>query len=72
MIEWAANLLRNWEVLRSNLSPETGYPDWAFSLFSSAPHQAMPGLYFNLGHYRFLLPFKLIYLVITNPFSYVK
>jgi hypothetical protein len=33
--EWLAFLLRIREVQGPNLSPETGYPDWRFSWFSS-------------------------------------
>jgi hypothetical protein len=30
------NPVRIWEIPGSNLCPETGYPDWGFSWFSSA------------------------------------
>jgi hypothetical protein len=33
--EWLTLLLRIRELSGSNLSPETGYPDWRFSWFSS-------------------------------------
>jgi hypothetical protein len=35
VVEWLTLLLRIWEVLGSNLGPETGYPDLGFSWFSS-------------------------------------
>jgi hypothetical protein len=35
MVEWLALLLRIREVPGSNLGPETDYPDWGFSWFSS-------------------------------------
>jgi hypothetical protein len=36
-VDWLALLLHVWEVLCSNLGPNTSYPDCDFSWFSSAP-----------------------------------
>jgi hypothetical protein len=35
VVKWLTFLLHIWEVLGSNLGPETSYPDWTFSYFFS-------------------------------------
>jgi hypothetical protein len=42
------------EVPGSDLSPETGYPDWDFSWFSAVPPGKCRDSTFKLGHDRFL------------------
>jgi hypothetical protein len=37
VVEWLTFLLHIKEVPGSNFGPETGYPDWVFSWFSSVP-----------------------------------
>jgi hypothetical protein len=37
VVEWLTLMLRNREVMGSNLGPETGYSDCDFSWFSTVP-----------------------------------
>jgi hypothetical protein len=54
VVEWFTLLLRVQEVPGSNLDPETGYPDWGFSWFSSVHAGECRGSTLKLGHDRFL------------------
>jgi hypothetical protein len=61
VVEWLALLLRIREVPRSNLGPETGYPNWGFSWFSSVPPGECRDRSLKLSHDRFL----------PNPFQFI-
>jgi hypothetical protein len=61
MVEWLTPLLHVWEVLGSNLGPETDYPDWGFLLFSSVPPDECQVGTLKSGRDHFLL----------NPFQFV-
>jgi hypothetical protein len=59
VVKWLALPFRIREVPGSNLCPETGYPDWDFSWFSSVPPGECHDSILKLG--RFLPnPFQLI------------
>jgi hypothetical protein len=70
------------EVAGSNLSPDTSYPDWGCSWFSSVPPGEYQDSTLELGHDRFLQnPFQfIIHLLpihstlysLTNSKSFVK
>jgi hypothetical protein len=61
VVEWLKLLLRFREVPGSNLSSETGYPDWGFSWFCSVPLSECRVSTLQLGHDRsFPYPFKFI------------
>jgi hypothetical protein len=61
VVEWLTLLLCIQEVPGSNLNPETGYPDWGFSWFSSIPTGECQDSALKLGHDCFLL----------NPFQFI-
>jgi hypothetical protein len=42
LIEWLTLLLHIWEILSSNLGPETGYPDLRFFVVFLSPSKQMP------------------------------
>jgi hypothetical protein len=48
VVEWL-KLLRFREVTGSDLSPETGYPDWVFVVFSVPPGEFLD-ITLKLGH----------------------
>jgi hypothetical protein len=48
MVEWLTLLLRIREVPSSKLGPMTGYLDWGFSWFYSAPEGKILGKYFKI------------------------
>jgi hypothetical protein len=60
VLEWLTLLLRFWEVLSSNLGPETGYPDCFFFHGFSSPSRCRDNT-LKLGHDRFL----------PNPFQFI-
>jgi hypothetical protein len=60
-------LLRIREFPGSNFGPETGYPDWRFSWFSSVPSGKCCDSTLKLGHDSFLpRPFK--YTIYVGPY----
>jgi hypothetical protein len=61
VVEWFTRLLRIREVPGLNLGPETDYPVWSFSLFSSVPPGECRSSTLKSGHDRFLpYPFQFI------------
>jgi hypothetical protein len=67
VVEWLAHLLRIQEVSRSNLGPETGYPDWGLSWSSSIPLGNCWDSAWKLGHDRFL-PNPVQFITHLSPF----
>jgi hypothetical protein len=65
-VEWLTHLFRIREVPGSNLGPDTGYPDWGFSWFSSV----LPGICWDntlkLDHDRFL-PHPCQLIILLSP-----
>jgi hypothetical protein len=61
-------LLRIQQVPRSNLGPETGYPDLRFIVVFFDPSRQMSGYYLKLGHDRFH-PHPFRFIVHFYPFS---
>jgi hypothetical protein len=61
VVNWLTLLLPIQKLQGSNLGPETSYPDWGFSWYSSVPSGEFRDSTLKLGHDHFL----------QNPFHFV-